>query len=367
MLRDVAVVRTLRLCPGEEALDRFARRHLVEIARQVDHAAQMRWIAQHIRRQQFARLGDRGMQELRRQIGAVCAGDPDRIAAGHLAAVHAADLAELDPARRNRRSGTRDQGPARRRRKPRARHVFAAAEIAERRDRRHAIDPHRIGRRADLEAGDDAGGDGIGERQRLRIEPVQGAEAEGRGQQATQRRAVIDVQPFRRGDEAAEIARPGELERSQKEMQMQSGEPAGGDAEALRRRGIPILPFSADGVMAEIRRVADEERAAGARVGRHCAVITDQQGCARHQAAGGQIGAQHQTRDRIDLDPDQSGIGESGAPRPRGNARTRRPDRRCDPAQARAAFRSRPASPARLRRAYRWRRAHGASSHRGFG
>ena len=85
--------------PAEKATDLAPRRlvQLVELDRQIDHAAQLCRTAQTLSRvEQLARPGNGGDQGGFRQCARPSAGDPNPVAAGNLPAMDAAKRAQLD-------------------------------------------------------------------------------------------------------------------------------------------------------------------------------------------------------------------------------------------------------------------------------
>src|SRR5262249_30824730 len=128
------------------------------------------------------------------------------------------------------------------------------SEVVERTNRAHG---DLLGPTADAEAGNDSGGEGIGERLRLGIDDVNCRAAQTIGQRAVReqvakRTAVVDIEPFRRRDKSAAVARPGNFAGLEEEVDVQPGKLAGAEAEAARGGGEPGLPMVADVMVPDI-------------------------------------------------------------------------------------------------------------------
>jgi len=93
-------------------------------------------------------------------------------------------------------------------------------------------------------------------------------------------------------------------------MDVQTCEFADPEAKTLRCGGKPGLPFVADIVMPDIRRIPDEQSRAGDRRKHHGSIISDIYDEPVGEAVHGGVGAQHQRGEWVYIDADERGIGE---------------------------------------------------------
>ncbi len=280
-----------------------------EIGRQVDHAAQTVGRGEDgAGAEQLAGARDRRLQHGSRKWRCFRAGHPHRVGAGDLPAVNPAQLAQLDPV--CARAAAAARAPARRGAQLLAANRTPPGEGAELRrsiDRAH---PHRGRRAADAKAGDRRGRLRVGERPGARIEDVQADQTERTGQEVTDEPTVVDVEPLARGDERAEVARPGALEGGEKKVYVQAGQPAGAQTVALGGGGQPALPRRRDVVVAHVRRVADEQRRTRRGRQAQAAVVAQAHLGAIGEAEHRERGTGHQRGQRIDVDSEQAGAGK---------------------------------------------------------
>jgi hypothetical protein len=85
--------------------------------------------------------------------------------------------------------------------------------------------------------------------------------------------AVVHVQPLGRRDEDAQVAGARVAGSGEEEVDVQSGKLAGGEAQVARGAHEPRLPPLAEQVMADVGRIADEQRPAPRRRERDLAVV----------------------------------------------------------------------------------------------
>nr|WP_237173651.1 hypothetical protein [Paracandidimonas lactea] len=96
----------------------------------------------------------------------------------------------------------------------------------------------------------------------------------------------------------------------QKEVQMQTSQCAGLNAEIGKTRGVPGFPMLINAVMANIRRIANEGRYAGTARKPDLSIILDHQVHPIRPATGAEIRAQHQRGERIHFDRNELGVGK---------------------------------------------------------
>jgi hypothetical protein len=94
------------------------------------------------------------------------------------------------------------------------------------------------------------------------------------------------------------------------EMDVQACEFADAEAKTLRYGGKPSLPFVADIVMADIRRIPNEQSRTGDRRKHEGSVISDIYGEPVREAVHGGVGAEHQRGEWVYIYANERCLGE---------------------------------------------------------
>ncbi len=175
------------------------------------------------------------------------------------------------------------------------------------------------------EAGDGGGDGGVVEGHGGRLDDVDRLAAEAVQQQLAHEAPVVGVEPLRRGDEGAPVARPRPRRGGEEEVHVQAGQAAGLQAVGPRREGEPLLPAGRDLVVADVGRVAEVERRRRRRggVGRGRAVVGHLDPRAGGEPGGGQVAAAGRGREGVELHRQEAGRAEAAPRRDREAARAR--------------------------------------------
>ena len=284
----------------------LARVQFVEVRGEVDHPAQRLGRFEPLAGvDQLARPRDGWEQVAVRYRGTAARREhPGTVGAGHLTAVDAADLAQLDVALGHRGSRADQRRPARGPFESRAGHRTPGVErlqVGRVLDHAH---PQGVRPRPDLEAGHGRRGRRVAEGQRRGIDDVDRAPAEAVEQQMPDRLAVVHVEPLGAGDEAADVAGPPVQGGREEEVGVQSRQAREARPEAPGREARPGLRIGGEVVVPHVGRIADEGRAPVVPGNRRLRVVGVDDAHARHAAQRREARAREQCREGVGVDCD---------------------------------------------------------------
>ena len=312
--RDVGTIGTLQPGPFEEApnLGVLVLAKLVEIDRKVNHAAQAGGGRQsRSRLKQLAGLGDGGDRHGLGQRTPIVAGNPDRVAAGHLTAMNPTKLPETrSTARQAGRIRPQQRGPAPGLVEARPGNGPSRPQVAQAVKGCDGAKPELPFPDADAKTGDRAGRRRVRKRHGPGIDDVQRSTPETVGEESPQDLPVVHVEPFRRRDERAVVASAGKLAGLQEEMDVQARELARLETVGSCSARHPAFPICRDLVVADIGGVAEEQRRPIRGRKYYCPIVLQMHGQAARHVQRGRIGPDHECRQGIDLDRNQLGVGE---------------------------------------------------------